>query len=460
MLPLIARHLYRLQESLLRRKTFAVLAQLNESQWWPLEKLESLQYARLRRIAHLAYEHMPYWRRVMEERKILPDRLRSLDDLRRLPLLDKSMLQEHPDEMEWLEGGRRVHMTRTSGSTNAPLEFYSCADREAHVNAARIRGHEWVGMQRGEKEMYFWGSPVELSKQDRLKQVRDWLINDSLTGAFDLGEEVVQSCIEAWLRFRPKCIFCYPSSMVQAINIAEELGIDLGALKRRGLKMVITTAEILGENRERISDALDVPVYDSYGLREVGLIGHECVHQRMHCTEEQLILETIDPHTLEPTLEEGELVVTNVVGAVMPIVRYRTGDMVRLSESLCECGRSLRTITVTGGRMMDCVVTSEGRWLSGVLFTYLAHHLPGVTKLQVRQDKIGEIRLLLVRNNEFSTETEKEARHILRQRLRCDDTIRIEYVDDIPPSPSGKHRLVISSVAERLRPESGQPGPV
>ena len=454
MSPFIARSLYRLQERMLGRRTFALLSQLRESQSYTREAMESLQYERLRRTVRLAYEHTAYWRELMDERDIRPDRLRSLDDLRRFPLLDKATLRKQGWAAHWLDGGRRVRMARTSGSTNTPLEFYTSANREAHINAARIRGHEWVGMRRGEREMYFWGSPIELNKQDRVKRVRDWLVNDGLVSCFNLQESSVKRYYRALIRFQPKCIFGFPSSIALFASIAQRQGLDLSSLKERGLAMVIATAEPLGENRQILADAFGVPVFDSYGLREVGLVCHDCGAQRMHCTEEQMIVETVDPETLEPTDGEGEIVVTNVVGVVMPMIRYRTGDIGRLSSKPCPCGLGLRTLEITGGRSVDFIVTSEGRWVAGYIFPYLMREVPGIVKLQARQERLGQVRVLVTTDERYSPQSTVAMRYILRKRLQCDDEIFIEQVDDIPPLPSGKHRVVVSQVAEELRRQS------
>ena len=339
-----------------------------------------------------------------------------------------------------------------SGSTNEPFEFYTSSEREAHINAARIRGHESVGMKCGEKEMYFWGSPVEVSRQDTIRNIRDWLINDGLTNGLSISEELVPRYIQKWIRFGPKCLFCYPSSLAALANMAERLEIDLKELRNRGLAMIIATTECLDPYREQLNRAFGVPVYDSYGLREVGLIGHECVHQTMHCVEEQILLETIDPDTLEPTDGEGELVATNLVGHVMPMIRYRTGDIVTLTDEPCSCGRTLRGVKITGGRAVDFIVTSKGMWLSGYTFApYLPKHMPGIVKLQAQQDRIGQFRLLLVTDANFGSDGVEKVRRILRKRIQCDDEIDIRLVDRIPPCPSGKHRIVISRVAERLR---------
>jgi phenylacetate-CoA ligase len=433
---------------MLGRETFPILKQLRRSQWYEPSQLRDLQLARLRHLLGDAQRHTKYWHDVMRGRDLDADQIESIEDLRRLPLLDKSVIRSARDRMVWTEGERRVQMARTSGSTNEPLEFYTGADREAHINAARIRGHEWVGISKGQREMYFWGCPVELEKTDRLRQIRDFLINDALTSAFDLTEEDVETIWRRWMRWMPEVIFCYPSSLMRFTSLARRRGIDLAELGRGGLQCIVTTAETLGPARETLEEAFGVPVFDSYGLREVGLIGHECSHKVMHAIDEQVLLETIDPESQEPTEGEGELVVTNLVGRAMPMIRYRTGDMVRLKHGTCECGRSLTQLEVSGGRITDHLVTSQGRWVSGIVLVYLTKHIPGVEKLQAVQDRVGEIRLRLVTNDAYTAESEKHVRRDLQARLKSDDRIVLEYVDRIPPAPSGKHRLVISHLNE------------
>ena len=130
-----------------------------------------------------------YWKELMDVQEINPSDIRSLTDLQKFPLLEKNALRQRREEMVWRDEGRRVSLVRTSGSTNEALEFYTSSTREAHINAARMRGHEWVGVRRGEKELYYWGSPVELSKQDHVKRIRDWFINDGLTNGFEVTPE-------------------------------------------------------------------------------------------------------------------------------------------------------------------------------------------------------------------------------------------------------------------------------
>jgi phenylacetate-CoA ligase len=451
MIPFIARNIFNFQELLLGRPSFRILRELNESQWWPRERLDASRLQRLKHIVHLSYERTAYWREIMDKNGIRPADIRSLDDLRRFPLLKKQTLRDRREEMVWLEEGKRVQLVRTSGSTNEALEFYTSSTREAHINAARMQGHEWVGIRRGDKEMYYWGSPVELSKQDRIKRFRDWLINDGLTNGFEVTPDRIKKYYQHWLKWRPRCLFGYPSTFALTVTICQSLGLDLTKLKSRGLHAIATTSEMLSDiDRQLITEGFGVPVYDSYGLREAGLIGHECEYQTMHCMDEQVILETVDPETLKPTDGEGELVVTNIVGPAFPIIRYRTGDIVKLSREVCPCGRSLSSIKISGGRAVEFVVTKAGKWVVGYSFIYIARSVKGIVKFQVIQDKIGEIRIRLAVDERFPHDGVEQVKAKAAQRLGGDDEIIVEIVDDIRPAPSGKYRPVISKVAEEL----------
>jgi len=452
MVPILARTFFRVQERLLGRRTFAILRQLEASQWWGRDRVRRLQLARLQDLVSTAYEHSPYWHSLMDSRGIRPGDIRSLEDLRRFPLLEKSSLRARREEMVWRGAGRRVKLIRTSGSTNEALQFYTNSHREANINAARIRGHRWIGVNIGDKEVYFWASPVELSSQDRIKRIRDGLTNNLLTNAVEMTEAAAPGYVAQWKRWRPACLFGYPSSFVLLANMARKAGIDLRELRDSGVKAISTSSEmLLEEDRRIITEAFGLPVYDSYGLREGGFVGHECEHFTMHCCDEQLILETIDPETHSPTDGEGELVLTNLTSHVMPIIRYRTGDIVTLSSDPCPCGRPLSRIRVSGGRLIEFVVTTGGKWVPGYAFIYVCRSVPGIVKFQVLQDRPGQVRVLLATDGNFPSDGPEQVKAKVRARLASEDEIEVELVDDIQPAGSGKYRPVISKVAEQLR---------
>ena len=164
-----------------------------------------------------------------------------------------------------------------------------------------------------------------------------------------------------------------------------------------------------------------------------------------------MVLETIDPQTLRPTDGEGELVVTSLISGAMPVIRYRTGDIVTRPRGPCPCGLALGRLEISGGRVADFVVTNQGKWVAGYFIIYICRSIRGVVKFQAVQDKPGEVRVRLVVDGNFPTDGADQVRAAVRARLASDDRIDVEIVDDIAPAPSGKYRPVIGKLAESLQ---------
>jgi phenylacetate-CoA ligase len=452
MLPILAKTFFAMQEFLLGRRTFAVLDDLRQSQYWPRDRVDALRLARFKILVASAYAHAPYWRQVMNEHGISPDSIQSLDDVRRFPFINRQTLQTHREEMVWRGEGRRILIARTSGSTNEALQFYTSSNRESHITAARMRGHEWVGVRPGDKEVFFWAAPVEINAQGRLRQVRDILTNNYFSNALLLNADLAPRYITQWTRWRANCIFGYVSSVTLLARLAQNQGLDLRPLRDSGLRAVVTTSEILSDvDRQFITETFGVPVCDSYGLREGGLIAHDCDHGTLHTNDEQLILEVINPQTLQPVADgTGELVVTMLMSQVQPVIRYRTGDIVTMSNVLCPCGRTLRSLKVSGGRMMDFIVTRNGNWVSCVAVLYVARTVPGIVRLQARQEQVGHVHLLLAVDENFPPDGKEQVLQQMRARLESDDEVTLEIVDGIKSALSGKYRPVISKVTQKM----------
>lgn len=116
--------------------------------------------------------------------------------------------------------------------------------------------------------------------------------------------------------------------------------------------------------------------------------------------------------------------------------------------AVCPCGRNLHSVKVTGGRVAEFVVTLDGRWIPGYAFIYICRSVRGIVKFQALQDRPGEIHLLLVVDPDFPADGLEQIRRKVQERLQSDDHLLIQTVEDIPSTPSGKYRPVISKVAE------------
>lgn len=428
------------------RATFRHYRDLMQSQWCTTEELRARQLEKLHDLVSMALKQTSAYARLAEgvSASWQPD---ALADLKLLPLLDKATISAHRDGLvnRAVPGGPIRY--NTGGSSGEPLIFYFDKRRQAYDKAARMRTHEWFGIPPGDREAYIWGSPVELSRQDRMKILRDSLTNELLLSAFDLSEESVGWFVERLRRFGPKCLFGYPSSIALMCQLAGKAGYDLGSLP---VEVVFSTAEVLYDHqKEIISEAFGgVPVVNGYGSREGGFIAHECPEGRMHITSENVIVEFIKDGKAVGPGEDGEIVVTHLDNYAMPFIRYRTGDIGQPSDETCPCGRGLEVMKVLKGRATDFIITSDGRWVHGLALIYVIRDIPGVQQYQIVQEDVDSIRVrLVVAEDVFPPDGEDRIREGICKRLGTEVKVETERVDRIQQDPSGKYRHVISDVA-------------
>lgn len=431
-------------ERLLRRRTFRYRRDLMKSQWWKREKLHQVQLQKLRSLVSIALNQTAAYAELAGVgRTWLPE---SLDDLQRLPFLDKPTLNRLREELVNRDVCGGPIRYNTGGSTGTPLIFYFDKRRQAYDKAARMRAHQWWGIRPGDREAYIWGSPVELSKQDRLRQFRDWLTNEVLLSAFDLSEAAIGSFVERLHRFRPKCLFGYPSSIALMCQLARRAGL---ALSDVAVKVVFSTAEVLYDHqKETISRAFGgVPVVNEYGSREGGFVAHECPDGRMHITGENIIVEFIKDGRPVGAGEDGEIVVTHLDNYAMPFIRYRTGDVGQPSDEICPCGRGLEVMKVVKGRSTDFIVAPDGRWVHGLALIYVIREIPGVRQYQIVQEDVDSVCVRIVLDEGFPSDGQERIREGITKRLGANVRVDVEEVSEIARAPSGKYRYVISQVA-------------
>jgi len=442
-----ARHLiYPLHERLMKRPTFPYLAELEHSQWLSRVDMQQLQEKKLCSLLKLAHEHCPWHRGRMIAAGIDPDAAVSLEDLRRLPLMDKQDALAYGDQLVWhgVPGGAFKY--NTGGSSGEPLIFYYGRRRQASDAAGRMRARRWWGVEPGDREVYLWGAPVELNKTDRIKTLRDRLINQLVLNAFEMSPAGMGEYVQAIQRYQPHCIYGYASSL--ALLAAFILDRKSG-LRLPGLKVVCTTGEPLFDyQRELITTAFGAPVANEYGSRDIGFTAHETPQAQMLLMNESIILEVLDEQG-QPVVpgETGEAVMTALESFAQPFIRYRTGDMVRLASESCVAGRGLDVIAEVLGRSTDFLVKADGTILHALAVIYVLRAVAGVAEFKVVQQTLHDIQVLVVPDSRWQETGRAEIEAGLHKRLGDDVRIDLQLLQSIPAEASGKHRYVVSRVA-------------
>jgi phenylacetate-CoA ligase len=421
------------------------LRELEASQWWPRDRIEGERLRRLRALLDDAGRNVSYYRRIFGNAAVDPANVRSLADLSRVPFLTKALIRANLDALKSGNAGR-LKRYNTGGSTGEPLVFYMGLDRISHDVAAKWRATRWWGVDIGDPEIVVWGSPIELSSQDRLRHARDWLLRTRLLPAFEMSESNLDGFVAAIRRARPRMIFGYPSALVHIADHAERRRQRLDDL---GVKVAFVTSERLYDHqRDRIAAAFGCRVANGYGGRDAGFIAHECPEGGMHISAEDVVVEIVDASgaVLAPG-HSGEIVVTHLATRDFPFIRYRTGDMGILDDRACPCGRGLPMLREIQGRSTDFVVAEDGTVMHGLALIYILRDLPEIAAFKIIQESRHRVCVQVVAAMPLADSTEAAIRAGFAARLGRGVDIAIDRVDAIPIERSGKFRYVVSHVS-------------
>jgi phenylacetate-CoA ligase len=321
----------------------------------PREALEALQLKRLRDTVARIHARVPFYRKALDERGVTAQSLRSLADLRRLPLTQKSDLRDtYPFGLFAVPLADIVRIHASSGTTGKPIVVgYTREDLALWTEVmARVLTAGGVGRDDVVHNAYGYGLFTGgLGFHYGAERVGATVI--PMSGGFterqlqvlrDLGSSV---------------LCCTPS---YAIYLAEEIAAAGFGPRDLKLRVGFFGAEPWSEQmRREIEQRLGILAMDIYGLSEIvgPGVSVECPEQRgLHIFEDHFLPEVIDPATLEPLPpgQVGELVLTSLTKQAIPLLRYRTRDLTALTYEPCPCGRTGARMSKVTGRSDDMLI--------------------------------------------------------------------------------------------------------
>ncbi|MDT3368147.1 phenylacetate--CoA ligase family protein [Macellibacteroides fermentans] len=317
--------------------------------------LEELQLKRLKKTIESA-KNSSHYGKLFNELNITSENIHSLDDLRKIPFTTKDDLRNcYPFGMASIPLKDCVRVHSSSGTTGNPtVVLHSKKDLDEWANqVARC--------------MYMVG----LRDTDVFQNTSGYgMFTGGLGfqyGAEKLGALTVPAAagntkrqIKFITDFGTTCLHIIPSYATRLAEVFYELGID--PRKETKLKTICIGAEPHSEEqRKRIEQLLGVKAYNCFGMSEMNGPGvaFECTEQNgLHIWEDYVIVEIIDPVTLEPVPDGtiGELVLTTINREAMPLFRYRTRDLTRIIPGTCPCGRTHKRLDRFKGRSDDMII--------------------------------------------------------------------------------------------------------
>jgi len=424
------------------------LTEFERTQHLSAEALRDLQTTRLRRLLTHAYENCPFYRERMRRSGFSPDTIRNLEDVQRLPVLEKSDIQQHRERMVAVNWPRHDLIdNQTGGSTGTPISFCLSHDRRRSRAAATIRHNRWAGWDVGDSVAVLWGAPRDLPADDWRSRLRGLLMRRPLW--LDTGHVTEERLIEynrLLHTHRPRIIQAYARSLLLFARF----------LKSKGLApyqphSIVLSAEALEpEERAEVEQIFRCPLFNRYGCREVSVVASECdAHDGLHVMAEGLYVEIVIGDRPAKPGERGSILVTDLLNFAMPLIRYRIGDMGSWANQPCSCGRALPKLQSVQGRVTDFIVGSDGRLVSGVfLATYLLAHRPSLGQVQMIQERVGEILYRVQPSRQFNPVADIEyLQKKTREYLGDTMTMRCQQVESLAAEASGKFLYCRSNVA-------------
>ena len=419
------------------------LEELEKAEKYSSNELKQYQEEKLKKIINIAYEYIPFYRKVFQERKLSPRDIQSIEDLKKLPIIDKRTVRAHFKELRNNNHRGIISKGRTSGTTGTPAVFLRDLNSINLESAAIAQHQRWADVSRGDKRVFLRGEKVVSIERDEPPFWRFNRFNNQLImSSYHLAEQYLSYYVRKIKQFSPQMLEAYPSTAYLLAQYLERMDDSLE------IPVVHTSSEPLYPHwRELIEKRLNAKVFDWYGMAERVCFAGECkVHEGLHTLSGYGITEFVRPSTNETDELEGVIVGTTLNNLVMPLIRYRTNDLSRTIKGICRCGRNYPRIHTIETKYENMIVTPKGRYISPSLLTFCFKTAKNIAMSQIIQSKDGSIQVKIVGEKQFS---EQDKNHILsqmREILGEGIKITVKLVSQIERAESGKFQWIISEI--------------
>lgn len=415
------------------------------------QQVERYQTEQLKKIIYTVGSEVPYYQELFSQIRLPSQDKFRLSDMETIPILERETIRSRSNDFIKLAINRKKLISlHTTGTTGTPLKIFCTAEVRQKNYAFFSRFLNSLGIDPHGSRATMGSRLVVRAEQTKPPFWRYSVFQKSLfLSSYHLSDCNIESYIDVLRKMKPSYIDAFPSSVYAISSYALRNNISLHGIT----KAIVTSSESLHHyQRKTIEETFGVPVYDQYGSVEMCVFIAQCKSGQYHLNYDYSHVELLNESGKRARPgEEAEVICTGFINDTMPLIRYNMGDRVLMpseEQALCDCGSKFPVIKKVLGRNDDVVQTPDGRRigrLSGVFRGY------PVREAQYRQYKPDEIELLIVKDSEYNSITEKSILMELQKRTGLSLKVIIKYVDSIERGKGGKRRLVISDIKPEIK---------
>ncbi|MFD2596691.1 phenylacetate--CoA ligase family protein [Sphingobacterium griseoflavum] len=398
-------------------------------------EIKAYQEELLRRQLAYLNEQSPYYRALFSRHAIDIEAIRTIADLSSIPTTSKDDIQHHNEAFFCVARTSIVDYCTTSGTLGRPVSFGLTESDLERLAYNEMRSFETIGVQPGDLVQL-------MTTMDRrfMAGLAYFLgLRKMGAGVLRVGSGVPQMQWDSILQYKPRFLIAVPSFLLKMIEYAEQHGIDY---RNSGVESVLCIGESLRDQQlndslltARIREKWPIKLHSTYASTEMGAAFTECsFFQGGHVHEDLIITEILDDNEDQVADgESGELVITTLGVEAVPLLRFKTGDIVRRYTEPCACGRHTYRIGPVEGRKQH-MVKYKGTTLYPpamhdllVGFTEIEHHVIEILNNDIGTDEI----VVYICSKSPSDELLLDIKDHFRAKLRVTPRVEWRAIDEL-----------------------------
>jgi phenylacetate-CoA ligase len=430
-----------LHADLRNRHYCAWLEFLRKSESWNRSRIEQFQLSEIKRVVDYAYRNTAGYRRLYDEYGVNPSNIRTLDDFRRFPFVEKELIRDHLEDFSTGRKRGRQYVT-TAGSTGIPFGFYRDNVAFAKELASKAYQYYRIGWKEGARQLVFRGLPINSRSHVRFYP----RFNELRCSSYHLTGKQMEAYRKRALEYKPEFVKCYPSSGYIFARFLKDTGRSFPPV--RGV--LCASENLYDYQKQLLLSVFGARVFSHYGHYELAVLAGFCEYEdTYHVLPQYGFAELLDKEgrPVETPGQIGEIVATSFIMNITPFINYRTRDLAVFKANKCDsCGRPYQIWQSIGGRLQEFIVTASGRYISMTAINMHDDVFDHISQFQFYQEQKGKVEFRYIPKQTLNDVILQDVKDKLLFKLGSDVELTARAVSDIPPANRGKHRFLIQKL--------------